>query len=134
MKTINIEFISHNDIRIFIDNKRLEDVASFMLQIKEGGEAIYSIEKSVFPKKLEMVENKREVTKWRSIQSAVEELKEKDKNTAITTSLIKELVRKGKINCLKEDAKTRVDLNEIEKYFQNSGVREKAKPRIEVIR
>ena len=45
MKSIHIDFISQEDIRISIDGEMLEDIAGFHLKIKEGKTPKYSVTK-----------------------------------------------------------------------------------------
>ena len=123
MRSISVDFISKNDIRISIDGEKITDVAGFSLEIKEGEVPSYSIQKNVFPKTKEIDKKETSLCSlWRTIPQAAKAFKEKDSKTAITDSLIRRLLAENKIKGKPKAEGSKVmmvDLNEIRSYFDS---------------
>lgn len=89
MRSISVDFISKNDIRISIDGEKITDVAGFSLEIKEGEVPSYSIQKNVFPKTKEIDKKETSLCSlWRTIPQAAKAFKEKDSKTADRKSVV----------------------------------------------
>lgn len=131
MHRISIDFVSRNDIRIYIDDEKLENVAGFLLEIQEGKEPKCSIDRNIFPKKdLEGIDTQK---KWRTVKGAVDTLRAEDSETAITETLIKDLIKKGEISVYKNGVKYMVDLEEIKRHLNKSSVAKKQGAKIKAV-
>lgn len=122
MKSIHIDFISQEDIRISIDGEILEDIAGFRLKIKEGKTPKYSVTKKA-------IENK-ETKKDKDIDIFSQDLMNINKAAQALNmpySIIKRFVDEGKISYIENGNQRIVDLNEIKRYFANTMKKNKNK-------
>ena len=55
----------------------------------------------------------------RTINKAVEELKAKDPDTAITSHFLRKLVNENEISCIMAGSRVLVDMDTVESYFDN---------------
>ncbi len=111
MKSIHIDFISQEDIRISIDGEMLEDIAGFHLKIKEGKTPKYSITKKAI---------EGNIKKDKDIDIFAQDLMTINKAANILNmpySAIKRLVDERKISYIENGNQRLVDLNEIRKYY-----------------
>jgi len=113
MKSIHIDFISQEDIRISIDGEMLKDIAGFRLKIKEGKTPKYSVTKKA-------IENKEFSQDLMNINKAAQALN-------MSYSIIKRLVDEGKISYIENGNQRMVDLNEIRRYYANGMKKNKNK-------
>jgi hypothetical protein len=56
------------------------------------------------------------MTRMRTIKQAAEEIRQADKNTAVTEYFLRECCKSGEIRCIKSGNKYLVSLDEIEAY------------------
>ncbi len=111
MKSIHIDFISQEDIRISIDGEMLEDIAGFHLKIKEGKTPKYSVTKKAI---------EENIKKDKDIDIFAQDLMTINKAANMLNmpySAIKRLVDERKISYIENGNQRLVDLNEIRKYY-----------------
>ena len=122
MQNISIDFISQNDIRISIDGKKIENISSFSLKIKEGKNPKCVFEKKAFKEQnqLEVIKGNK-VPQLRTIREAVEALKKEDTETAITEYAVRQLINQNKIPFSFKGRTKVVDLNVLKSYFSGEG-------------
>ncbi len=132
MKRIGIDIISVDDVRIYIDDEKLEDVDGFFLKISPGKAPEYFINRKMIKEKeeLKIIETQ---PKWRTIKGVIETLKAEDANTAITEALIRDLIRKEKIGVYKNGVKAMVDLEEIKRYLSKNAISNKKETKIKAV-
>ena len=122
MRNISIDFVSQNDVRIYIDGERLENISSFSLKIKEGKNPKCFVEKKAFQeqKELEVIKGNK-VPQLRTVKEAVEALKKEDTETTITEYAVRQLINQNKIPFSFKGRTKVVDLNVLKSYFSGEG-------------
>ena len=132
VKRISIDILSVDDVRIYIDDEKLEDVDGFFLKIFPGKAPEYFINRKMIKEKeeLKIIETQ---PKWRTIRGVIETLKAEDTNTAITEALIRDLIRKEKIGVYKNGVKAMVDLEEIKRYLSKNAISNKKETKIKAV-
>ncbi len=124
MKSIHIDFISQDDIRINIDGELLEDISGFRLKIKEGKTPKYSVTKKAIEDK--EIKRDRNIDTF-SASAALMNINKAATALNLPYSAVKRLVDEAKVSYIENGNQRIVDLNEIKRYFANTMKKNKNK-------